>query len=316
MRTAAAPALSGIAVNWHDEPRARQLLQAWPVDPRFELILVDNGSRQELATDQAKVLVPKRNLGFAGAVNLGIREARAPLVLILNSDVRPEPGALEQLLAGFERFPQAAGLAPKLIDSDNRCQCRWQLRPLPTPTTLLLQALMIPSGQGSKSEPELGALVEQPAAAALALRREALERVGGLDESFYPAWFEDVDLAIRLSQEGYSIRYWPQARFLHHLGASAAQLGYGSFLWIYYANLCRYLRKHHALPMPFAARCLLVATSLLRLTLLPVRTPKLARGRMDAAGGLLVLALGALSGWRLPSGYPPEQPLETATGDR
>ena len=314
MSTATTPILSGIAVHWHDEERARELSAAWPADPRFELIIVDNGSREELAVERGQVLRPNRNLGFAGAVNLGIRESRAPIILILNSDVRPEPGALENLLAGFDRFPEAAGLAPRLVGSDGKSQSRWQLRALPSPATLLLQALMLPIGQGPRNEPRSGSSVEQPAAAALALRREVLEAVDGFDETFYPAWFEDVDLAKRLSENGNSIRYWPQAQFVHHLGASVPQLGYGSFLWVYYANLCRYLRKHYNRLLPMTAQGLLLPTALVRLALLPIRAPKLARGRKDAAGGFLLLALGALSGWRLPRGNSPESPLEIEAG--
>ena len=316
MSTDTLPILSGIVVHWYDETRVRELAAAWPIDPRFELVVVDNGSREDLTVENGRVLRPGHNLGFAGAVNLGLRETRGSILLILNSDVRPESGALAELLSGFDRLPQAAGLAPRLIGDDGKAQFRWQLRDLPSPATLLMQALMLPVGQNSSREPPSGSQVEQPAAAALALRRESLEAAGGFDEGFFPAWFEDVDLAKRLSDQGASLCYWPQAQFTHELGATVPQLGYGPFLWVYYANLCRYLRKHHSRLWSVAAAGLLLPAVLIRLAVLPIRAPKLARSRADAARGLLVLAQGALSGWRSPDRYPPSEPLEIETGER
>ena len=78
----------------------------------------------------------------------------------------------------------------------------WQLRRLPTPLALLAHALFWNPGAAAAAEPAAGAAIEQPAAAALALRRSVFEALGGFDEAFYPAWFEDVDLARRLADRG------------------------------------------------------------------------------------------------------------------
>src|SRR6185369_2480581 len=114
--------------------------------------------------------------------------ARAPILLILNPDDVPEPGALDRLLEGFAACPDAAGLAPRLLGPDGESQAAWQLRPLPSPWRLLLHALPLMDPSGGAGEPAAGAAVEQPAAAALVLRREALAAVGGFDAGFYPAW--------------------------------------------------------------------------------------------------------------------------------
>ena len=292
--------MTGIAVHWHNESGAENLAASWPDDPRFELLIVDNGSDRELRVSQARILEPERNLGFAGAVNLGLRTARSELVLILNADITLEPGALESLLEGFRQHPEAVGLAPRLLDDCGRSQHRWQLRPLPSIPALMLQSLLIPAGSGSSREPDAESAVEQPAGAALALRRQVLEEIGGLDESFYPAWFEDVDLASRLRIAGHTILYWPRSRFQHDLGATIPKLGFERFLWIYHANLGRYLRKHHGDRWAGMARCLLVPGSLLRVLLLPIRKPRRAANRRTAAAGLASLMMGALSNWRCP----------------
>jgi len=327
-RPAPLPALAGIVVHWRDEARLAELAAAWPRDdPRFELVVVDNsGSAPPQAPEQTspaagappepgaapadptgsplvRLLRPGRNLGFAGGVNAGVAASRAPLLLLLNPDAVPEPGALERLVEGFAAHPEAAGLVPRLAGAGGEPQFAWQLRRIPSAWGCLRQTLPWPvagASAGAATEPPPGTAVEQPAAAALALRREALAAAGGLDERFHPAWFEDVDLARRLRQSGALLLYWPQARFRHALGSTVPRLGYGRFLWIYYRNLERYLAKHHGAAWALAARASLVAGLALRLPLVSLRRPRRAASRREAAAGLLLAIAGALSGWRLP----------------
>jgi len=312
----AEPQLTGIAVCWGGASEVEELIAAWPAGPRFELVVVDNGPEGDLAARIAamksgaaadvRVLDPGVNLGFAGGINAGAAAARAPAVLLLNPDAVPEPGALEALLDGLAAHPEAAGLAPRLVGPDGRAQHRWQLRRLPGLATLLAQAAFLPAGAGPRREPAEGAPVGQPAAAALLLRRPVLERVGGLDAGFHPAWFEDVDLARRLAATGARLIYWPRAAFRHRLGSSVPRLGYGHFLWIYDRNLVRYLAKHHGRAAAALARALLPAAAIARLVLLPLRRPRRAASRRAAALGLLAVALGAVTEWRRPRAWARE----------
>lgn len=297
------PLLTGIVVHWRNEELLGELTAAWPRDPRFELVVVDNGStagQAPLSLGPTRLLRPDRNLGFAGGANAGIAAARAPIVLLLNPDAVPEEGALDRLLEGFAAWPDAAGLAPRLTGPGGEPQTAWQLRPLPSAWECLLHALPFGGEPAAIAEPAPGAPVEQPAAAALAFRRDALDRVGGFDEGFHPAWFEDVDLARRLRSAGAVLRYWPAARFRHHLGSTVPRLGYGPFLWIYYRNLTRYLAKHHGRGWAMAARAFVVLGAILRLLLLPLHRPRRAASRTDAARGLFTVLTGALTGWERP----------------
>lgn len=299
------PVLSAVVVHWGEAEPLRRLLGAWPVDSRFELVVVLNDSAgvDELDWPERAVRVePGANLGFAGGVNAGVRQAAAPAVLLLNSDARPLPGALHELASALERHPDAAGLVPALVSPDGTSQHRWQLQSLPTPWTLLLQVFFV-AGQGPAEPPAAGDTVEQPAAAALLLRRPVLDAMAGLDAGFFPAWFEDVDLARRLRDRGERLVYVPDARFEHDMGSSVPSLGYGVFLWIYLRHLVRYLRKHHGAGWSWVAQCLVPVACGLRILALPLRAPRRARGRLDAASGLFRVALGAMSGWRLPSAW-------------
>jgi len=288
------PKLSGVVVHWRNEELLARLTSAWPRDPRFELIVVDNGSSGPLELGPARLVQPEGNIGFGGGANAGAAEARGAILLILNPDAIPEAGALDRLLEGFAAFPDAAGLAPKLVGPGGESQAGWQLRRLPSPWRLLLQAFPF-AGMPEEDEPESGAPIEQPAAAALALRREAFP---GFDTGFYPAWFEDVDLALRMKKAGLVLRYWPAAVFRHELGSTVPHLGYGRFLSIYYRNLTRYLRKHHGPFWPLAARMALIPGVLIRLALLPLRRPRRAESRAEAFRGLIGVLAGAVKGWR------------------
>src|ERR1700712_3889981 len=137
------PLLTGVVVHWRNEDLLAELAAAWPRDPRFELIVVDNGSSAPLPAG-AQGIRPGRNLGFGGGANAGVAAARGGIVLILNPDVVPEAGALDRLLEGFAARPDAAGLAPRLVGAAGESQAAWQLRRLPTPWQLVLQALPVP----------------------------------------------------------------------------------------------------------------------------------------------------------------------------
>ncbi len=294
------PELSAVVVHWRNETELEELIERWPEDPRFELLVVDNSLSLSDLTPPARLLKPSRNLGFAGGANLGWKAAQAPSIVLLNPDAWPQAGALDELIEGLASYPEAAGLVPALFSPDGSSQHAWQLRTLPALWKLLAQTVLLPTGDGAQQPPEPGSVIEQPAAAALALRRSALASIGGLDEGFYPAWFEDVDLAQRLRRAGLELRYHPAARFTHGLGRSVPRLGYGPFLWVYYRNLSRYLKLYHGSGWAWLAKLSLPVGMVLRLALLPLRRPRRAASRSEAARGLVAALRGALSGWRRP----------------
>lgn len=322
-----APVLGGVVVHWRDEEGLARLLETWPRG--YPLIVIDNSRTLDTSPAQGGVTVhrPEDNLGFGGGVNRGLDELRrrAPacrFLLILNPDAAPLPGAVEVLeRACLEATadPACAGLAPALLDEDGSRQFRWQLQPLPSAWTLLAHVFFLGGARGPKTEPADGAVCQQPAAAVLALDLERLRDLRPLfDPGFYPAWFDDVDLARRVAERGLSFRYSPTARFHHARGGSVPALGYGRFLWIYYRNLLRYLRKHHGAAPAAVARLLLPVSMGLRLLALPLRAPTRARGRVAAARGLLAVIAGALGDWRWPRAWAADfqQPAATRRAEK
>lgn len=310
------PVLSGVVVHWGRVEPLVELVGDWPEDGRFELVVVDNGGHggkvPEGVRGRARVVEGRGNLGFGGGANAGVEAARGEWVLVLNPDVRAEAGAVERLVEGLERCGAAGGV-PRLVGMEGEGQEGWQLRGRPRLGHLMLQALQVPAAPRVEGAVE-GQAIEQPAAAALALRREVFRQVGGFDERFHPAWFEDVDLGARLAAAGHRIVYLPQAVFRHRQGDSVGQLGYGRFLWTYQRNLVRYTRKHHGRLAAAAVRALLPVGIVVRTALLPVRRPRREPGAAAAARGLAAALAGALSGWRRPPAWAADTPPSAESG--
>lgn len=319
--TAAAPpaSIGVVLVAWECGPEivrcVRSLADTTPasVARAVELVVVDNAST-DLDGDLLRAAWPRvtlvrndRNRGFGPAANQGVERATTDLVLLLNPDTIATEGAIAEVLRAFAATPGAVAVAPRLIDAPapgTEPQERFQLRRFPTlgqaVRELLLLDKLFPASGALRRERYLDVdrsrpfIVEQPAAAALAVRKEVFLAVGGFDESFFPAWFEDVDLCRRLACLG-TIYFWPAAVFLHAGGVAAARLGYDVFLPIYYRNGCRYWRKHHGAAAAALYRMLVVVGMLLRLAVLPFRTG-LPRPRGEAARAYARTALAALGG--------------------
>ncbi|HKC24470.1 MAG TPA: glycosyltransferase family 2 protein, partial [Thermoanaerobaculia bacterium] len=203
-----------------------------------------------------------------------------------------------------DESPAVAAAAPRLVGEGQEA---FQLRRLPTLAALVNEAFLVnrlwPKNRRFVSEryldvPREAAFdVEQPAAAALLVRRAAFAEVSGFDPSFRPAWYEDVDLCARLMEAGWRLRYVPEARVRHTGGAAMRSLAYRDFLPLFTRNLFRYLRRHADLGVRLAARCAVFAGTLLRLALLSVTQGEHGRGDAAAAYARVLLGLAGL-GWR------------------
>ncbi len=295
------PLLTAVVVHWHGEGELAMLLDAWPQgDSRLELIVVDNSDTAVDLPPFVRRLVPRSNLGFGGGVNAGVALARGRWVLMLNPDARPAEDAINRLIEAATTS-ESAGIVPALMSPDGSSQHRWQLRPLPKPHQLALQGFRLIGVHGPRRPPGAGTPIPQPAAAALLIRRDVFLEIGGFDDRFFPAWFEDVDLARRLTDAGHALCYAPHVRFVHDGAASVPTLGFGRFLWLYYRHLVRYLEKHHGHAWALFGRAMISIGMLFRMLAVPLRRPRQARTRPDAAAAFFLAARGAVSGWRSPA---------------
>ncbi len=220
------------------------------------VILVDSGSgdggaeRLAAAYPDIKVSALPDNRSFAHAANAGVAEADGDAVLLLNPDTELEPGTVATLAAALAERPHTAGVVPLLVNPDGTTQHRWQLRRLPTVARL---AAGLSGAPAWTAPPAAAAPVEQPAAAAWLVRSEVWRRLGGLDERFAPAWWEDVDFCARLggaaadpafpASEGFVVV--PDATVRHVGGTSVREIGSDRLAAIFVTNLLRYAELHH-----------------------------------------------------------------------
>ncbi len=139
--------------------------------------------------------------------------------------------------------------------------------------------------------------VEQPAAAALLLRREIFDEVGPFDERFAPAWFEDVDYCRRLAAAGKRIVVVPAARARHFGGASLEHVAFPEFVDHWYRNMHLYARKWFPARQAAALRWAVAVGMLLRIPLGLAGLAHRDAGRRMAVRGYARVLGRALRGW-------------------
>jgi hypothetical protein len=230
----AAPTVDVVIVSYNtagDLDRCLASLIAHPPTPLGEIIVVDNASTDgsvdlvRTRYPQVHVIALDSNLGFAAANNIGLRESRAPLVLLLNSDTIVPEGALDRLVARLlETGATAAG--PRLVDGDGRPEVSFG--PMLTPRAEWRQRRLV--GQARQTDPEAVAAIARHLAeerdvdwvtgACLLVRRAAVAAVGYFDERYF-MYEEDVDLCLALRARGGRVLYTPAAEVVHLRGRSS-----------------------------------------------------------------------------------------------
>lgn len=268
--------IQAVVVRWRSGDEIRRCLSSLLANagPRLARVdVVDSGSgdggADRLASEftDVRVTALADNLGYAHAADRGAGEGSEPLLLLLNPDIEVEPGAVESLAELLDHRPRAAGAVPLLEGLDGASQHRWQLRHLPGTARL---ALGLPGAPAFPMAPTEPVSVAQPAAAAWMVRRTVWEALGGLDPTFEPAWWEDVDFCARLhshlgetgfpADEGFVVE--PAARLRHAGGSSIAALGREAFFSAYYNNLLHYTARHHPGRLGLIRRGLQVSLSI------------------------------------------------------
>jgi GT2 family glycosyltransferase len=217
------PLISVIIPNWngaHHLPICLEALRR-QTHPHFEVIVVDNGSRDgslallEQDYPEVKVVALAQNLGFAGGVNAGIRQAEGEIIALLNNDTEADPHWLMALHQALAANPQAGMVASKVLLFDRRNIFHsagdfygvdgrpgnrgvWQ----------------VDEGQYDNLTEVFGAC-----GAAAAYRRSLLDEIGLFDEDL-GSYCEDVDLAWRAQLAGFRCVFAPKAVVYHRLSAT------------------------------------------------------------------------------------------------
>lgn len=207
----------------------------------FEVIVVDNGSSdgtQEMMQREfpsTKVIALDRNVGFAAAVNHGIRASRSEVVVLLNNDTEAHPEWLARLIEPLWQDASVASCASRILDFHRRDRID------SAGDRLGLVASQIGHGDVNGPRYDLACDVLSPCAAAAAYRRVALVEIGAFDE-WYVSYLEDVDVGVRLMLAGYRCRYVPGAIVYHHGSVTAQRLPDERFFLVMRNQLTLFLR--------------------------------------------------------------------------
>jgi N-acetylglucosaminyl-diphospho-decaprenol L-rhamnosyltransferase len=303
-----APRIAILIVSWNARDLLARCLASLTSPPLpHPIVVVDNasadGSADMIARDFPGVTLVREttNLGFAGGVNRARRETQAERLLLLNPDTAATPEAITSLAAALDADPAIGAAGGRLVHPDGTPQRGFNVRRFPTMGSFAMDLLLVdqlwPGNPATRRylahdlPDDQPADVDQPAAACLMLRATAFDAVGGMDTRFHPAWFEDVDLCRRLRAAGWRIRYEPRATFVHHGGIAMRALGLGRFTAIWYANMERYVRRHHGTAAWLLLKGLIVTGMLARTTI------SLARADVHAARAYTRVMRQTLTRW-------------------
>ncbi len=196
------------------------------------IVVVDNASADasvELLGREfpaVRCIANAENRGFARAANQGIFDTRSRYVLLLNNDTEVLPGTLKALVEFAEAHLDAGAVGCRLLQSDG------------TPHRLPA-SIFSPLAWDQEHPRRVPWLV----GAALLLRREAIEAIGGLDETFF-FYYEDLDLGLRLRRAGWRNYFTPDGRIVHHEKASTSLVRPMALANLYRGRLLLVRRYH------------------------------------------------------------------------
>jgi len=240
----------------------------------LEIILVDNDSSDNTKKiadrfkGEIEFIANKENVGFATAVNQALAISRSPYVLLLNPDARIDSDAIYGLKNYLDTHDKVAAVAPRLEFSDGSLQPSRGSFPTALRTIAHLFQLkqIMPADEKiingplrflgrifqQYSLPEQEQTVDYTTGACVLIRRSALDDVGELDPYFF-LYYEEIDLAKRLAEGGYSWVFLNYIKVVHTVATSSEKAPLKPFLERY-RSMCYYYSKHHPFWEAFLVR--------------------------------------------------------------
>lgn len=221
-----------------------------------EVIVVDNASVDasadalEARFPQVVVVRSEQNIGFGRGNNLGASHATGRALFLLNTDTIVRPGAIEALYAKLFEDEGRGIVGPFLENPDGSYQCSMLSFPTVWRTFCVFFWLdrMFPrvplfaDGMMTHVDPLAEHDVDVINGAAMMIRRDLFEQIGGFDPEYF-MYYEESDLCMRVAKLGYRARYMPGARVLHLISQSSR-----THPWWFHHILRRsrmiYARKH------------------------------------------------------------------------
>ena len=259
--------LNIIVLNYNNvnllEKCIKSILDA-QIEIDYELIVVDNNSQDkskeflsqlDLSPIKTQVVLNNHNSGYAAGNNQAVKLARGDYIFICNPDIIVLQGAIEELYSYLKSHSEVGMVGPQLLNLDHTIQyscCRFPhwytpflrrtfLGGLPLLRKKLKNYLMVDYNHSDERE------VDWMIGAALMFKKDFFEKIGGFDERYF-LYFDDVDLARRVWQEGKKVIYLPSAQLIHaHQRLSAMRSAlpslFSKIIWIHTQSAIKYFWK-------------------------------------------------------------------------
>lgn len=266
------PDLSIIIVSWN----VRELLEAClhailthQESLTVEILVIDSHSADGTAEmvrqkfPHVRLTACLENVGFPKGNNIGLAQASGRYLFLLNPDTEIIGSALTTLKNYLDHHPAVGVVGPQLLNSDGSVQS--SRRRFPTWQTAVFESTWLqpyaPAGLLERfyvldRPDDQPAEVDWVMGAAMLVRREVVEQVGGMDEGYF-MYSEELDWCKRIKAAGWQVVYEPAAQIIHHSGKSSEQASTQRHIHFNRAKL-RYFRKHHGPAVAFFLRLVLL----------------------------------------------------------
>lgn len=208
--------LKSILENTKDYCRSKDYNEIGDINCSYEIIIADDKSSDETVNIEkyvknVKIIRNKNNLGFIKNCNNAAEHASGKYILFLNNDTKVQKDWLNNLLLLIEKDKSIGMVGPKFI----------------YPNGVLLEAGGIIWQEGDSwqfgrldnpNRPEYNYIKEADyiSGACIMIRKELFKDIGGFDERYAPAYYEDADLAFEVRKRGYKVVYQPKSLVIHY----------------------------------------------------------------------------------------------------
>lgn len=232
----------------------RSLNQPGPTVPT-NIVVVDNGSTDGSVRTirrrwpHVKVIDIGRNIGYAAANNIGIRETNGELILLLNSDTLASGSAIDTLVKELRSRPNVGAIGPRLVNRYGQPELSFGNMIGPFNELIQKGKRIALTHDVPVISRRIRASLIQPgyhdwvSGACLLFWRRDAEAAGGLDERFF-LYGEDVDFCAALRRIGKRVFFTPNVEVLHHIGQSGLHVSAQTAL-AYRRSQLAFYSKHH-----------------------------------------------------------------------
>ena len=218
--------LSIITVNYNGLNDTCALIDSIPFNEDMEVIVVDNGSREDEASmlqtryPHIKAIRSDQNLGFAGGNNLGIKVANGKYLYLINNDTVFKYFNPQAIIKRLESSPKIGMVCPKI-------RFAWDNNPIQfagyTPlSTFTVRNRAIGFGEEDKGQYDTPHQTPYAHGAAMMLKREVVNKVGFMPECYF-LYYEELDWSMMINRAGYEIWYEPASTIYHKESQSTGQ---------------------------------------------------------------------------------------------